>query len=412
MTEDAGSEAKAKSHTEVKRKPPASLTSSLSHTASSAPRPVRLSSIINIRDFEEAASRILPRRSFAFFKAGAEDEHTAQWNRDSWRAIRFRPRVLRPIPQVDISTAILGTKFSAPFFISPAGGAKLAHPSGDLLLSKAAGQYDILHWVCNNAGFTQQEIVDVRGPAQTLFWQIYAVHDLAITEAEVRQAVASGFKGFALTVDAIRPGKRERDIRVSLEEEQAEDEEGEDGDESDEGFASGPTVKRAHVWQEFDWDSAIKWLRGITDLPIAIKGIQSWEDAALCMHYGVHPWLSNHAGRQLEGAPSAADTLVAIRRNAPEVFQRCEVIVDGGVTRGADIVKALALGAKGVGLGRGFLYSLVYGQKGISKAIQILKHEMETTMALLGVTEISQLSPSYVDTAALDFLGAMPRARL
>jgi len=152
----------------------------------------------------------------------------------------------------------------------------------------------------------------------------------------------------------------------------------------------------SHVWTNFDWAAAIKWLRTITELPIAIKGIQSWEDAALCMHYGVHPWLSNHAGRQLDGAPSAADTLVAIRKYCPEVFDRCEVIVDGGIMRGTDIVKALALGAKGVGLGRAFLYALVFGDKGVSKAIRILKHEVETTMALVGVTKIDQLNHSYV----------------
>lgn len=119
------------------------------------------------------------------------------------------------------------------------------------------------------------------------------------------------------------------------------------------------------------------------------------------MHYGVHPWLSNHGGRQLDGAPSAADTLVSIRKNCPEVFDRCEVIVDGGITRGSDIVKAIAFGARAVGLGRGFLFSLVFGERGVSKAIRMLKHEIETTMALLGVSSLDQLNPSYVSNYAL-----------
>lgn len=118
------------------------------------------------------------------------------------------------------------------------------------------------------------------------------------------------------------------------------------------------------------------------------------------MHYGVHPWLSNHGGRQLDGAPSAADTLVSIRKNCPEVFDKCEVIVDGGITRGSDIVKAIALGAQAVGLGRGFLYSLVFGERGVNKAIRMLKHEIETTMALLGVSSLAQLNPSYVGSHA------------
>lgn len=119
------------------------------------------------------------------------------------------------------------------------------------------------------------------------------------------------------------------------------------------------------------------------------------------MHYGVHPWLSNHGGRQLDGAPSAADTIVSIRKNCPEVFDKCEVIVDGGITRGSDIVKAIALGARAVGLGRGFLYSLVFGERGVSKAIRMLKHEIDTTMALLGVSSLDQLNPSYVSNHAL-----------
>lgn len=155
-------------------------------------------------------------------------------------------------------------------------------------------------------------------------------------------------------------------------------------------------TNRRPVFSHFDWTAAVKWLQSHTDLPIAIKGIQCWEDAALCMHYGVHPWLSNHGGRQLDGAPSAADTLVSIRKNCPGVFDKCGVIVDGGITRGSDVVKAIALGARAVGLGRGFLYSLVFGERGTSKAIRILKHEIETTMALLGVSSLDQLNPSYV----------------
>ena len=134
----------------------------------------------------------------------------------------------------------------------------------------------------------------------------------------------------------------------------------------------------------------------MTNLPIAIKGIQTWEDAALCMQNHVHPWLSNHGGRQLDGAPSALETLIEIREHCPEVVTRCEVIVDGGIRRGTDIVKALALGAKAVGLGRPFLYSLVFGKAGVAKAISILMQEVETTMALLGLTSIEQLNGDYV----------------
>jgi L-lactate dehydrogenase (cytochrome) len=126
--------------------------------------------------------------------------------------------MLRPINNISLSTTILGTKYSAPFFICPAGGGKLAHPEGETLMTKAAGKHDVLHWVCNMAGCTQKEMADARVSNQTLYWQIYAMSDLAVTEKEICQAIVRGYKGFALTVDAIRAGKRERDVRAGIEE--------------------------------------------------------------------------------------------------------------------------------------------------------------------------------------------------
>lgn len=150
------------------------------------------------------------------------------------------------------------------------------------------------------------------------------------------------------------------------------------------------------TFTNFDWHTTVQWLCGITDLPIAIKGVQTWEDTLLCMHYGVHPWLSNHGARQLDGSPAAVDTLIEIRRHCPEVLTRCNVIVDGGITRGTDVVKALCLGATAVGLGRSFLFSLTFGEKGVAKAIRILRHEMEVCLALLGVDSLKELGPQFV----------------
>lgn len=154
--------------------------------------------------------------NFPVFQSGAEDEFTVRWNKDSWRTIRFRPRVLRPIRSIDLTTSILGTEYSVPFFICPAGGGKLAHPTGEVLLTQAAGKHGVLHWVCNMTGCSQKQIADARGPVQTLYWQIYAMNDLSVTEKEIKQAIALGYRGFALTVDAIWSGKRERDVRLSV----------------------------------------------------------------------------------------------------------------------------------------------------------------------------------------------------
>lgn len=174
-------------------------------------------------------------------KTGAEDEYAVNWNRNSWKAIRLRPRVLRPIDRIDMSRTIFGNKLSAPFFICPAGGAKVANPGGDISLTKAAGKHDILHWVCNNAGFNMGEMANARVLEQTTYWQIYAMTDLAVTEREIKHAVNLGYKGFALTVDAIWAGKRERDVRAGLSETEADGDEEEEGDDD---FSKEPSVTR------------------------------------------------------------------------------------------------------------------------------------------------------------------------
>ena len=219
---------------------------------------VRLSSVINISDFEYAASQNLPQAAFAcesfatgtsssksnfvgVLKTGAEDEHAVRWNKDSWKMIRFRPRVLRPIGELDLTQSILGTRFAAPFFICPAGGAKLAHSDADLCLTRAAARHGILHWVCNNGYISQKDMAETRAPGQTQFWQIYAMSNLDITTQQVKEAIKQGYKGFALTVDAIRAGKRESDLRVSLAHSERA---GKDDDDDDEDFAGEPSVKR------------------------------------------------------------------------------------------------------------------------------------------------------------------------
>ncbi|KAE8327007.1 FMN-dependent dehydrogenase [Aspergillus sergii] len=280
--------------------------------------------------------------------------------------------VVRPVHHRTVlarSRTILGTKFNVPFFICPAGGVKLAHPDAHLYLTRATRRHHTLHWVCNNSHISHHGMSEARAPSQTTFWQVYVRSELGITPQEVKQAVHLGYKGFALTVDAVRAGKRERDLRVSISQCSPK---GTNSDDDQEKLMALLENLRA-VQSGLDWISAIKWLREITELPIAINGIQCWEDAKLCMEYGAHPWLSNHGG---------------------QAFDKCEVIVDGGITLGADIVKAIALGARAVG----------------HAAIRILSNETETTMAVVGLTSLDQLDSSYlcVPICHLD-LGIMSR---
>ena len=161
-----------------------------------------------------------------------------KWNKKSWAAIRLRPRVLVPNSKIDLSTSILGNKFSAPFFIAPAGGGKFAHPQGEVLWTQAAGKHDILQWACSNAGCTLHEMSSVRKPGQVLYWQIYAFTDLDATKKQIQQAVAAGYQGFALTVDANHAGKRERDMRYNISEAES------DNTDDDDAAPGGISVSR------------------------------------------------------------------------------------------------------------------------------------------------------------------------
>jgi L-lactate dehydrogenase (cytochrome) len=210
----------------------------------------RLSSMLSLTDFDRAAKVLLPKTSYAFLSTGAEDNFSIQRNRAAWRTVRTRPRVLRPIPEPPKTRRkILGNEFEVPFFVCPAGGAKLCHPEGDTLLTKAAYRQGALHWVCNNAGRSQEEIAAVAGPGQVLYWQIYAKADLPKTAEEVQSAIQLGYRAFALTVDAIWAGKREDDLRARTENDEKDDTddrvhdvEGEVEDEA--AFKQAPTVTR------------------------------------------------------------------------------------------------------------------------------------------------------------------------
>jgi L-lactate dehydrogenase (cytochrome) len=210
----------------------------------------RLSSMLSLIDFDQAARVLLPRTSYAFLSTGAEDNLSLKRNRAAWRTVRTRPRVLRAIPEAPMTRRkILGNEFAVPFFMCPAGGAKLCHPEGDTLLTKAAYRQGALHWVCNNAGRSQEEIAAVAGPEQVLYWQIYAKADLPKTAEEVQSATRLGYKAFALTVDAIWAGKREDDLRARIQHDDEEDSDAsvddvEDDAEGEAVFKQAPTVGR------------------------------------------------------------------------------------------------------------------------------------------------------------------------
>lgn len=225
--------------------------------------------------------------------------------------------------------------------------------------------------------------------------QLYVDKQRANSEALLRKVHDLDMKAVFVTVDCPAPGKREADERSRAAIEISSGISGGTIKADKKGGGIGRTTG-AYIDPKLNWDD-IKWLRRNTPLPIGVKGIQCVEDAIRCADAGVDAiYLSNHGGRALDTSPPALYTLLEINKLAPEVLQKCEVYIDGGVRRGTDVIKALCLGARGVGMGRPFLYALTYGPEGVSHAIEIMKDEIEVTMKLLGVNKLSELGPHLV----------------
>lgn len=354
-----------------------------------------LGSIVNVDDFEKVAQSYLTATGWAYYSSGAEDELSLQDTRRLFRRITFRPRVLRRVEPVSPATHILGLPSSLPFYISPTGLGRYAHPDAEPILARAAGKAGIIY--CMPTAISHEGVFGARVRAdQPLFLQLYANRERAKSEALVRRAEALGAAAVFLTVDSPVLGRRERDDRVKVAE-------GEDLLVSAAGVAK--TSSRGLLNPLLTWED-VDWLRGLTRLPLVVKGVQTVEDAVLAYDRGVRGVvLSNHGGRSLDTAQAPLLTLLEIRRHAPHLLARgararFQVFVDGGVRRGTDVLKALALGASAVGIGRPFLYALTaeYGEAGVARLIDMLRAEIETGMALLGAASLDDLVPEMINS--------------
>jgi L-lactate dehydrogenase (cytochrome) len=238
----------------------------------------------------------------------------------------------------------------------------------------------------------------------TFFFQLYVDKNRTKSEELLRTAERLGAKAVFVTVDGPVQGKREADERVKADRELVSPM---SGTRAKNDEKKGNSISRAmgsYIDPTLSWKD-VKWLRESTKLPIILKGIMTAQDAVLAMQHGIDGIvLSNHGGRNLDTSPPPMLVLLEIQKNSPEVFDKVEVFVDGGIKRGTDIFKALCLGAKAVGIGRGFLWALNYGEEGVEKFIDILRDELETTMKLCGITDLSQVHPGLVNTLAIDHL--------
>jgi L-lactate dehydrogenase (cytochrome) len=379
----------------------------------------RLARAASVADLRKIARRRLPRGVFDYIDGGAEDERTLAANVEAYARTVFRPRVLRDVSSVDPSTTLLGSELPLPLVLAPTGFSRIADPDGELAVARAAARADLPYTLSTLGTRSIEEVAAVsNGPK---WFQVYVWRDRGIVKEMIERAASARYEALVLTVDNAMFGRRERDVRrgftlppkVGL------------GTLVDGALHPGWTwrfvraepirfanVTRAelgdgrdavtladYINSQFDpalsWHD-VDWMRSVWNGPLVIKGIQTVEDARLAADAGVEAIaLSNHGGRQLDSAPAILD-LVAPAADA--VGDRVEIICDGGIRRGSDIVKAIALGARACMAGRAYLYGLgAAGERGVDYVLGLLDADVRRTMALLGVTNVSDLSREYIE---------------
>lgn len=364
----------------------------------------------NIADLRRMARRRLPRMVFDYIDGGADDEVTLARSVSRFQDIELVWDTLSNVAEIDTKTTIMGAASASPFFISPTATSRLFHPrAGELAVARAAHAAGV-PYACSTLASTTVEDIAAVNPGPKWF-QVYVWKDRALVQEMLARAKAAGFGAIILTVDVPVAGNRERDhandftIPPKVTWRTATQALAAPGYLWD--LMTTPEIRPANfahiridggligfINAQFDrtvtWDDA-RWLRENWDGKLAIKGIMTPEDARRCVSIGAEAvWVSNHGGRQLDTAPATIDTLPAI---ADAVAGKAEIILDGGVRRGSDVVKALALGANAVALGRAYLYGLAAGgETGVRRALEIMDSEVRRTMALCGRTNLSALT--------------------
>jgi 4-hydroxymandelate oxidase len=355
---------------------------------------VDLSTLINLSDFEPPARTAMGTSAFDYFAGGASDELTLADNPLAWQRWRLRPRVLVGVPEVDTTTSLLEAGTRLPVGIAPMAFQHLAHADAEPAMAAAAARQGVVYCLSTMSSRSIEEVARVADEAGggPRWFQLYVHRDRDRAAALVRRASAAGYGAIVLTVDFPVAGRRERDLRNQLPYPQAYG-----NFELPAPGAEGGTLPvvigglndAALNWQD------IAWLRGLSPLPLVIKGILTADDAALAVEHGAAGvWVSNHGGRQLDRTPATADVLAEV---VDAVAGRAEVYVDGGIRRGVDVLTALALGARGVFIGRPLAFALAAGgEAGVTRALEIVEGELRTDVALLGVTRLDQLGRQYL----------------
>jgi L-lactate dehydrogenase (cytochrome) len=379
-----------------------------------------LSSIINLDDFEKAFAKSGSEKANAYISGASNDLLTLNANKTFWQRLWFRPRVMRNVSVVNTKMRMLGVDVAMPVWICPMGIAKTAGQEGEGALARGAKSAGIVHCVSTTASMGVEEIV-ASGEGNPFFFQLYVDKQRHKTEAVLKQLEGlPQIKAIFVTADLAVVSKREADERIKTQVSVSVYSNGKNSAIDKKGGGLARSTGSFIDWS-LSWDD-LPWLRKHTRLPILVKGIQSAADAKTALDLGCDGIVvSNHGGRALDGAPATILTLLEIRRDCPEVFDKMEVLVDGGVRRGSDVLKAVLLGAKGVGVGRPFQCSVMYDTEGVEYCADsklywfidlwvfanggvVLKDELETAMRLCGITDLNQVrgDMSWLNTAELE----------
>lgn len=377
----------------------------------------RAARAVNIADLRRIAEARLPSVVFDYLDGAAEDEVTCQDNCQAFKNWIFRPRQGVELKALDLQTTVMGQRLEWPVLLAPIGYSALMHPDGEMGVARAAGRAGTGAIISTISGARMEDLAATGTP---IFMQIYLLAGREAGEATLARAEASGVKGLFLTVDTAVAGMRERDFRNGMNELMGRNLFAKlpfVGDllmhpgwlasylggarmthlpnvVAEEGPLPLSNVAKALSRSVVTWDD-LAWIRKQWKGPIAIKGILTADDARRACDGGAEAVVvSNHGGRQLDGVAASLDALPEVVR---AVGQRCEVLMDGGIRRGGDIVKALALGAHAVLIGRGYAYGLAAGgEPGVDRALAILKADLVRTMKLLGCGALADLNESYL----------------
>ena len=352
--------------------------------------------VLNLADLETLARARLPQMAWDYYASGADDESCVRRNCEAFEQLALHYRVLVDVAHRTLDTTVLGQRASLPVLVAPTAFHKLAHEEGELASVRAAGDAGTI-FILSTLSTTRVEDV-VAAAAGPVWFQLYVYRDRKATEALVRRVEAAGCKALVLTVDAPLLGRRERDVRNRF------------------ALPPGLAVENMHGYEEvarpamdsglaeyfanlidpsLTWD-AITWLRSLTKLPVLVKGIVRADDAARAVAAGASGIVvSNHGGRQLDASPATIEVLARI---SDAVAGRTEILLDGGVRRGSDVIKALALGAKAVLVGRPVLWGLAAaGRAGVAAALGVLRREIDLAMALCGCPDVASITRDLVD---------------